>query len=119
MVTQCAVIKLICNLVSGSNLTFYRVIKSHQRSSTWRFWDPASPEVGPIHSPCLHISTDAEARVGRSHSPGNASHPCSLHSQALHGRPGPWETAQTLQMHVQQDKEARASLSGLLCKTVD
>lgn len=42
VVTQGAVIKLIYNLISGSSLTFYRVIKSHRESSTV-FLGPSIP----------------------------------------------------------------------------
>lgn len=52
VVTQRAVIKLIYNLISGSSLTFYRVIKFHQESSAGSFWVLVSPEIRP-HSHCL------------------------------------------------------------------
>lgn len=74
MVTRGAVIKLIYNLMSGSSLTFYRVIKSHGESSTQCFGNQHPLRLFPIYtlssSPC---PLSHRARMVLSRSPGNTS----------------------------------------------
>lgn len=118
VVTPCAVIKLVCNLISGSSLTFYRVIKFERAEQGVS--GPQHPlRWVPIHalSPLTHVHR-CRGRTVLSHSPGNTSWPCRV--QPSGHPPVSWPLAEPTDTTATPPvrHKAQPPFHTALCKTV-